>query len=316
MTVAVVLLGYAAVLAVCGPRLLGAPAWMEHAPRLGIVAWQAASVSFLASLVLGGLALSVPTVQVSANLAEVLRACVLALRSQYATPGGAAAGAVGATLALGVFVRCAYSVAATMASAVVARCRHRSTLRLVGRPGPASGVIVLDHPAPAAYCVPGLRRIAGGHVVLTSAAVGALDGPQLRAVLAHERAHLRAHHDLVTAAAAGLAAAFPRLRLFQAARAHILRLIELAADDAAARSEHRLTVAEALLAVASGPRPAGSLGAGGSADADRVRRLIAGRRPLGRASAALSGLAVALILAGPLLIFAGPAMSTLNTACC
>lgn len=47
-----------------------------------------------------------------------------------------------------------------------------------------------------------------------------------------------------------------------------------AADDAAARRAPRLTVAAALLAVASAGAPAGALGAGGSAAARRIERLI------------------------------------------
>lgn len=52
---------------------------------------------------------------------------------------------------------------------------------------------VLDGPLPLAYCLPRLAP----RVVLSYAALQALSAEQVRAVLAHEQAHLRARHDLV-----------------------------------------------------------------------------------------------------------------------
>jgi hypothetical protein len=62
--------------------------------------------------------------------------------------------------------------------------------------------------------------------------------------------------------------------LFAVAARQVAYLVEVAADDAAARRSPRLTVASALLAVASAGVPAGALGAGGSAAAQRIQRLI------------------------------------------
>jgi hypothetical protein len=53
---------------------------------------------------------------------------------------------------------------------------------------------------PRRYCVPSLRH----RVVLTTGAVAALEPRQLRAVIAHERAHLWGRHDLVIAGALAL----------------------------------------------------------------------------------------------------------------
>ncbi|MFE5372624.1 hypothetical protein [Streptomyces mirabilis] len=75
--------------------------WAERAPRLGIVVWQVLGASALASAVLAGFALTVPTVRVGADLAPLLQASVMALTAQYASPGGAAAGAVLALVVLG-----------------------------------------------------------------------------------------------------------------------------------------------------------------------------------------------------------------------
>ena len=93
MRVALVLVAYGLGLAVLAPRLLVKAAWPRRAPRLAIFAWQAVCVAVLASAVLAGLAVAVPTVSVSGGLADLLRSCVMALRAQYATPGGVAVSA-------------------------------------------------------------------------------------------------------------------------------------------------------------------------------------------------------------------------------
>jgi Zn-dependent protease with chaperone function len=269
-----------------------------------VAAWFAVTGSAVVSVILGGLALLVPTVRVSADLGRLLTACVMALRAQYAHPGGAAAAGVGAVLALAVAGRVSWCVAATMASAARARRRHRFQLLVAARTAPGLGALVIDHDEPAAWCLPGQRTPA----VLTSGAVAALGEAQLAAVLAHERAHQRGRHHLLVSLAGALASAFPRVPAFGHARQQVARLTELLADDAAAAASHRLTVAEALLALgARAPAPAAVLGAGGPGAGARIRRLIAAPAPLGRAGAAAVALAVAALLAAPLVLLAGPA---------
>ena len=51
--------------------------------------------------------------------------------------------------------------------------------------------------------------------------------------------------------AAALRRAFPAIRFFAVAACQVSDLVEAAADDAAVRREHRLTLAGALLAVAA-----------------------------------------------------------------
>jgi Zn-dependent protease with chaperone function len=130
-------------------------------------------------------------------------------------------------------------------------------------------VRIIDGDRPAAYCLPGRRRI-----VLTTGALSRLDDGELAAVLAHERAHLSGRHHIVLALAVALQRAFPWAGFFGVAARQIAYLVEIAADDAAVRRAPRLTVASALLAVATAGVPAGALGAGGSAAAQRIQRLI------------------------------------------
>jgi hypothetical protein len=106
-----------------------------------------------------------------------------------------------------------------------------------------------------------------------------------------------------------MAAAFPRVPAFRHVRDQVARLAELAADDAAAARAPRLTVAEALLTL--GAAPLGTLAAGGSSAAARVRRLITVPRPLSRAASLAGTLAVAALIAFPLILAAGPAVAAI-----
>jgi Zn-dependent protease with chaperone function len=304
MIVAAALLGYAAALLMIIAPVLARAAWPQRAPRLAVAVWLALAGTAVVSVVFGGLALVVPTVRISAGLATLLATCVMALRAQYANPGGAALAGAGAVLALAVIIRVSWCTARTLADAALTRRRHRSVLTLAGRPDPRFGVMVVEHDEPAAWCLPGMER----QVVLTRGAVEALDGSQLAAVLAHERAHQRGRHHMLVSLTRALAAAFPRVPGLRLAHQQVARLTELLADDAATAAAPRLTVAQALLAL-SAPAPTAALGAGGSATGARIRRLIAAPAPLGRGATAGAMLSVAAMLAFPLVLLAGPALA-------
>jgi Zn-dependent protease with chaperone function len=277
--VALALLGYAAVLLTAGSAGLARARWADRAPRLAVAAWLALTGSAVVSVTMGGLALVVPTVRVSASLSALLVTCVMALRASYAHPGGAAMAGAGAVLGLAVIARVCWCTAITLARAGTARRRHRRVLALAGWHDRRLGAVLLDHDEAAAWCLPGTGR----QVVLTTAAAAALDDAQLAAVLAHERAHQRGRHHLLVSLAGSLAAAFPRIRAFGQGHEQVARLVELLADDAATAVSPRLKVAEALLALAAPtPATAAALGAGGSATGARVRRLIAAPAPIGR----------------------------------
>jgi len=309
--IALILLGYAAVLALAGPWVLTRGGWTDRAPRLGIIAWQSLTAAVVGAVALAGLALVLPTVRVSAGLADLLRACAMALRAQYATPGGAAAGATGAVLAFVVLGRCGYCVAWSLRTASRGRAHHREVLALAGRARPEMGAVVLGDAEPAVYCLPGRGR----RIVVTAGALELLDDQQLAAALAHERAHLDQRHDLVIAWAVGLARAFPRIGVFARGLRESRRLVELLADDVATRSTDRLTLAEALLNLAGGRAPAAALGAGGGAAA-RVQRLIAPSRPLGHVRRAGTALGLIALFAAPIIALATPAAAATGMNYC
>jgi hypothetical protein len=84
---------------------------------------------------------------------------------------------------------------------------------------------------------------------------------------------------------------FPWLPAARLAHQAVARLVELAADDAAARAQGRRQVAAALAALGDAPVPAVALGAAVVSASERVSRLLMPRQH-GGALALLAGLLV------------------------
>ncbi|KRF11424.1 hypothetical protein ASG90_16875 [Nocardioides sp. Soil797] len=165
------------------------------------------------------------------------------------------------------------------------RRRHREQLDLLSYAGP--GARVLEHDVPVAYCVPGMQ---GARVVVSAGALQRLSTVEIEAVLAHERAHLRARHDLVLEAFSVLHRAFPRWVSSEAALGEVQLLAEVLADRAATRVSGPVALARALVTLAEGRAPQAALGATGVALVERVRLLDDGDHPMQAA--------VLLLLAG------------------
>ena len=303
MLAAAALLGWAALLALAGPVMLRRAAWPTRSPRLGLLAWQAASASFVAALVLGGLALAVPATVLSGGLADLLTNCVMAIRDAYRSPAGASAAGAGLVLAAAVTLRVTSCVCAGLRDAARRRGEHAAALRVVGRRNDTLDALVVDHDTPRAYCLPGRAPT----IVLTTGTLQRLVPDELAAVLAHERAHIRARHHLVIAAAAGLSRALPRVPLLRIAADAIPALAEMAADDIASRKTNRAQVATALVALAAATTPAAALSVAGPGAVARVQRLL---RPASPISLPATGAAVVLAAA----VFAAPAVAALAPA--
>ncbi len=312
MREAFALLVFALVVATAGAAGLRRAQWPEHVPRLGIIAWQALSGSVLAALLLAGLSVSVPTTELGGGLADLLHACALAIRAQYATPGGAALHAAGAAGTLIVAARAAYLLVTVLVGGRRARQRHLHHLQLAACRHSTIDALIVEHPAAAAYCLPGRAST----IVLTSAALAALDDAELAAVLAHERAHLRGRHHLVLAAASVPARTLPFLPGLGTARTEQARLLEMIADDVAAERGARVTVARALVHLAEGSVPVASLGAADVAAAERVHRMLGPKLRVGLARRALIGLVIVLTAAAPVVLAAWPAVAAAQSDSC
>ena len=207
MTVGGVLLVYAVTVGTLGLIAFQRAAWPTRTPRLAIAVYLAGCWSALAALVLAGAALAVPTTALGGGLSDTIGACIIRLRTAYATPGGALVAGLGLA-ASGVLLVRLVVIAARQVVRTRRQARRQVELALmVGRRQPALGAVVVDDEHATAFCVGGGRPT----VVLTSAALEVLSDDELHAVLAHERAHLaHRHHRLLTVgrrAARGVAAA-------------------------------------------------------------------------------------------------------------
>ena len=260
------------------PSAMARSPWLRRTPTATMLLWQA--VALAAVLAALGAGLSLVTWQAGA-----------------ARPGWAAYAVAGLALALtglvlGRLLLTGHLVGTELRAL---RRRHRDQVDLVGRRITADGLRVLDHPVPVAYCLPGM---AGSRIVLTSGALEKLEPGELAAVLSHERAHLRARHDLVLEAFTVLHRAFPSWVRSDTARAEVALLVEVLADRAAARDGRAGELGRALLALAHGRLPHGAVGAADLGLDARVRLLLDRRPPR---------------LQAPLVAFAGVALLVLPT---
>ncbi|MEV1170103.1 M56 family metallopeptidase [Nonomuraea sp. NPDC049784] len=303
MIAAVVLALYTVAAAIWLPRLMRVASWADRAPRLAIAMWQAAGVSVVGSAVLAAFALAVPADVVGHGLAGLFEACA-AMLSDGA--GLTAAGAGVLLVAGATVVRVLSCGAVVLARTGMERREHAELLGLLGRRDGDLDAVVLDYDERLAYCLPGRHA----QTVITTGALRSLSPEQVAAVLAHERAHLHGRHHLVLAAAHTLARAFPKVPVFEEAKVEIARLIELLADDVAARRHPRVQIAAALVGLATGRTPAFALGAGGETALVRVRRMLHPASPLKRVERLAGVLSVGLLLSGPTAVALVPGVSS------
>jgi len=194
-------------------------------------------------------------------------------------------------------------------AAVQARKRQRELLALLAHGDPkAPGALVVDYPAAAAYCLPGIKS----QIVVSVGALDLLAPAELAAVLAHERAHLRARHDLVLIPFTSLRRAFPRSRVISQTYRTVALLVEMMADDRALRVRGLLAreLATALLRFGTSgspaDAPAGALAVAEGELTARVNRLLAPPRPLARPLQWAVVLTAATLVAAPVLLLVIP----------
>ncbi|QUR67601.1 M56 family metallopeptidase [Mycobacterium spongiae] len=302
----------AVVLAGPAPALLARARWPLRAPRAALVLWQAIALAAVLSAFSAGIAIASRLLMPGPDGRPT--ASILGAVGRLGWPLWAAYVAV---FALTVLVGARLAVAVVRGAIATRRRRahHRMVVDLVGvghdgalaQPCASTRALrVLDVAEPLAYCLPGVRS----RVVVSEGTLTALTETELAAILTHERAHLRARHDLVLEAFTAVHAAFPRL----VRRVNVLRavhlLVELLADDAAVRAAGRTPLARALVACASGPAPSGALAAGGPSTVVRVRRLSGGGNSLLLSTAAY--LAAAAVFVVPTVALAVPWLTELQ----
>jgi Zn-dependent protease with chaperone function len=254
-------------------RSLARAHWPARDPVGALLLWQAiglaGGLSLLGSGVVYGLAPLGPSLPVAVgSAADTLAAGEL--------PGLGIIHVLALVAALALAVRLVSVLTAVTVRTVRARRRHRDLLDLLGTPWPAvPGARVLEHPVPVAYCLPGLRS----RLVVSAGVLDALDPPAVRAVLAHERAHLRERHDLVVLPFVAWGATAPFVRGMVCAQIAVAALIEMRADDVASGEVTARQLTGALRSM-GGAAPAAALSSFTSALDRRLMRIDAPPPPL------------------------------------
>jgi Zn-dependent protease with chaperone function len=311
------LLAAVALGSVRGANALLHATWPRRSPAVAILLWQAlglaggiAAVGALLAVgvngqgtgVLGGLA-TLARQAADGRLLEVHQSVLTSLVRAASLLAG---------LALLTVLWCVLGTA--FATAVHARRRQRELLALLAYGDPkVPGALVVDYPTAAAYCLPGIRS----QIVVSVGTLDLLAPAELFAVLAHERAHLRARHDLVLIPFTSLRRAFPRSGVAARAYRAVALLVEMMADDRALLSRgmaaRRLLARELATALlrfgtagADHAAPVGALAVAEGELTARVNRLLTPPRPLPRTVQAAVFLAAALLVTVPIVLLVIP----------
>lgn len=262
------------------PALLARARWPYRAPRAAMVLWQAVAVAAVLSAFSSGLAIASrllvpgPDGHPTATFTGEIDRLGWGLWLLYVT-------VFAITILIGV--RLMVSVVRVGVRTRRRRARHRAIVDLLDHKRYCENwrggydinrrrdhdLRVLEVDEPLAYCLPGVRS----RVVVSEGTLSTLGHNEVTAIVAHERAHLRARHDLVLEAFTAVHDAFPVIVRSKSALDAVKLLVELLADDAAVRTAGPTPLARALVACAGGPTPVGAMAAGGPTTLIRVRRL-------------------------------------------
>ncbi|MDF0529103.1 M56 family metallopeptidase [Tsukamurella sp. 8F] len=246
--------------------------WAIRAPRAALVLWQSIALAAVLSAFSCGLVIA-SRLLVPGPDGRPTTDPIAEIRELGLVPWLISVAVFALTLVIG-----ARLIATTIGVAVRTRRRrahHRTVVDMLchvneGDPRTAAADLrVLAVDEPLAYCLPGLRH----RVVLSEGTLAQLTHEELSAVLAHERAHLRARHDLVLEAFTAVHHAFPQVVRYTKALDSVRLLIELLADDHAVSATGPRPLARALVTCAGGSAPRGALAVGGTGTLLRVERL-------------------------------------------
>ncbi|HEU5419496.1 MAG TPA: M56 family metallopeptidase [Streptosporangiaceae bacterium] len=303
----------AAVAAGCvqASALLSAAHWPRRSPAAAIVLWQAIGLGW--GLATVGALIGLGTIPQRAGvMGSALSQLASFLHARPLPSFGMLTAVRLACLAGGLLLLSLLIWVLLVASATVlrARQRQRMLLSLLAHGDPkVPGALVVDHPAAAAYCLPGLRST----IVVSAGTLDLLDPDELAAVLAHERAHARERHDLVLLPFTALLHAFRWSQAAREANRAVALLVEMHADDRVLRHRPARELATALLRVGAaggcrapsgalavtGPEPEGEVTA-------RVTRLLRPAPGLSAPALALVGAAAALAVTIPVAVLVIP----------
>ncbi|NUL44905.1 M56 family metallopeptidase [Cellulosimicrobium funkei] len=261
------------------PVLLGRARWVRRAPAAAMALWQ--SVALAGGLSLIGFPLLWGLTPFGDSVIEAGPAFIQALVEGSWIPLLAhdpwlPTRIAAATLALMLFAHLVLTLAVTAVKTVANRRRHRQMVELLAAPpsershlaesisGPPTRV--LPHDVPLAYCLPGLT---GSLTVLSRGLLDQLTEPEVAAVVAHERAHLRQRHDLLRLAFEAWHRAVAWLPTTAIAQRAVAGLTEMMADDAALATHDRRDLMRAIVLTGEAGAPSSAPAATASRAASR-----------------------------------------------
>jgi Zn-dependent protease with chaperone function len=229
------------------PVILARARWAPRAPALALFLWQAIALagglSMLGALLTFGLIPFGPTLLSGAGkfLSELFS-------GDHAVDAGLAYLLCDCAAVL-LAAHLIFNLVLTIVSAEQQRHRHRQLVYLLASPDPERpGTHVIDSAAPVAYCLPvGLRSM----TVFSAGLVALLTADELRAVVAHERAHITQRHDLLLVAFRAWHLSLPWFPIAYRAEREVEILVELLADDRARHLVPDGTLAAAIIRVAA-----------------------------------------------------------------
>jgi Zn-dependent protease with chaperone function len=241
MVVLLGLLAYAAIAALASPILLSRGAWRIRYPSLALRLWLAAFLSGLLAL-LGSLSWSIGLVTATH--------ATKAVPSEWFGPTVIVVFAWGGLGVLGGVIALAIARFEPMDAAKRRASQHLMLLEATSsyRQGEVAGIRVnyVNCAAPIAISFAGEDR----RIVVSSTLEQELTPAQLRSVVEHERAHLTRHHGLIAGLSQLNLACVPKFLGAREFERSAQLLIELIADDSAARVCGVVDTANALVRVA------------------------------------------------------------------
>ncbi|GAA2822013.1 M56 family metallopeptidase [Kitasatospora sp. CM 4170] len=280
MTALLGLLLLGLLLSTVAPRLLARADWAGREPVLALLAWQCLVVAVMLCCALSLLLAASAALPGLRDL--VFAGAPHGVEEAYGLQGGEGWGRLYAAVLAAGGVQTVLALTREVRSAKALRNHRHAQLADRAPELPESidtvrhrreRLVVLENVRPEAWSLPGHNS----RLVVTTGALQQLTDRELAAVLSHERGHVRARHHWLSQCSQALASGFPGVGVFSAFRDQVGELVELAADDRAARRHGRHTTALALAELNLGRGVFGSCPPGQAQSPKRVDRLLAGR---------------------------------------